>query len=352
MIGRFIISKLRHALFVLIGVGMMVFFLFHALPGDPVAMMAGQRTDVSTRSEMSKELGLEATLLVQFGKYMNDLSPLGLHAASEKSKYEYFPLLKFNSEYVLALKWPYLRRSFQNNRKVSDIIKESLTATLWLVLAAMMFAALIGITLGIIAALYSGTLIDKALIAISTLGISIPSFVSAVLMAMIFGYYLSDITGLNHTGQLYTLDPIKGKQLTLKNIILPAITLGLRPLSIITQLTRSSMLEVLTTQYIRTARAKGLTNFQVLIKHALPNALNPVLTASSGWLAGLMTGAFFVEYIFDWKGFGFMTIRAVQNLDFPLVMGATLALAVIFIIINITVDILYGILDPRIRKSQ
>ncbi|MCL4168590.1 UNVERIFIED_CONTAM: hypothetical protein GTU68_057805, partial [Idotea baltica] len=187
------------------------------------------------------------------------------------------------------------------------------------------------------AALNQNTFLDHALISVSVLGISIPSFVSAILMAMVFGYYLSDYTGLNLTGQLW--------------LILPAITLGIRPLAIIVQLTRSAMLEVFSQDYIRTAYAKGLNKYQVVIKHALKNGMNPVITAVSGWLASLMAGAFFVEYIFDWKGLGFITIKAVQSLDFPVVMGVTLFVAAVFVLINIFVDLMYAVIDPRIRLS-
>jgi peptide/nickel transport system permease protein len=222
---------------------------------------------------------------------------------------------------------------------------------LWLALAAMVFASIVGILLGIIAALNQNKFIDHFFISISVFGISIPSFVSAIIIAMIFGYYLSDITGLNLTGQLWVNHPIRGRELQLQNLILPALTLGIRPLAIIVQLTRSSMLEVLSMDYIRTAYAKGLTKYQVVFKHALKNALNPVITAVSGWLASLMAGAFFVEYIFDWKGLGYTTIKAVQSLDFPVVMGITLLVATIFVVINIFVDLLYAAVDPRIRLS-
>ena len=135
----------------------------------------------------------------------------------------------------------------------------------------------------------------------------------------------------------------------LKNLILPAFTLGLRPLAIIVQLTRSSMLDVLSQDYIRTAKAKGLKYRVIIVKHALKNALNPVITAVSGWLASLMAGAFFIEVIFDWKGLGLVTINAVYNLDFPIVMGVTIFVAFAFIIINIFVDLLYAVVDPRVR---
>jgi peptide/nickel transport system permease protein len=168
---------------------------------------------------------------------------------------------------------------------------------------------------------------------------------------MVFGFYLSDFTGLNLTGQLWVNHPIRGRELQLQNLILPAITLGIRPLAIIVQLTRSSMLEVLSLDYIRTAYAKGLSKYKVVLKHALKNGMNPVITTVSGWLASLMAGAFFVEYIFDWKGLGFTTIKAVQSLDFPVVMGVTIFFAVVFVIINIFVDLLYAAIDPRVRLS-
>ena len=351
---RFITKRLAYGFLVLVGVIIVVFFLFHALPGDPVAMMAGQRTDIATRESIAKELGLTEPLHIQFLLYINDLSPLSIHQDDilNKEKYNYSRLFGFGQEKVIVLKKPYLRRSFQSNRRVDEILIENIINTLWLAFAAMFLATVLGILSGIIAALNQNTWIDHLIISISVMGISIPTFLSAILFAIIFGYYLSDYTGLNLTGQLWETDPIYGRQLHLENIILPAITLGIRPLSIIVQLTRSSMLDVLSKDYIRTAKAKGLSKFSMFFKHALKNALNPVITAVSGWLASLMAGAFFVEYIFDWKGLGFVTIKAVQSLDFPVVMGSTLMVAVFFILINIFVDILYAAVDPRIRLTD
>jgi peptide/nickel transport system permease protein len=139
--------------------------------------------------------------------------------------------------------------------------------------------------------------------------------------------------------------------LQLKNLILPAITLGIRPLAIITQLTRSAMLDVLDQDYIRTAYAKGLSRRVVIFRHALRNALNPVITAITGWFAELLAGAFFVEYIFGWKGIGKITVDALEKLDFPVVMGSVLITATFFIAINLLADILYGIVDPRVRAK-
>ena len=178
---------------------------------------------------------------------------------------------------------------------------------------------------------------------------ALPSFFIGLIIAWFFGFILRDYTGLNNVGSLYTTNDFGEEHLTLKNLILPTITLGLRPLAVIIQLTRSTLLEVLSQDYIRTATAKGVSFYNVILKHALKNALNPVITAISGWFAGLIAGAVFVEIVFNWKGIGFEVVDALNKNDLPVVMGATLVFALIFVIINITVDIIYGILDPRIR---
>jgi peptide/nickel transport system permease protein len=216
----------------------------------------------------------------------------------------------------------------------------------------MLLAAVGGVALGVAAALRPQSWLDRVLVTTSVLGISVPSFVAAILIAVTFGFYWSHWTGLSLTGQLYETDPFTGERhLVLRNLLLPAVALGVRPLAIIMQLTRSSMLDVLSQDYIRTARAKGLSASATVLHHALRNALNPVVTAVSGWLASLMAGAFFIEYIFNWKGLGTVTLRAVENLDFPVVMGATLFVAAIFVLINIAVDMLYALLDPRVKIS-
>lgn len=349
---KFIWNRFYYGLLVLVGVTVVVFFIFHALPGDPVAMMAGQRTDVSTKEAIMKDLGLDEPVRKQLLYYFNDLSPLSFHKATQENrqKYGYWKLCTLSNTDVVV-KSPYLRRSFQSNKKVSEIIMEHIEGTFWLAFSSMVFATSLGILMGIFAGLNQNSWIDRSLVSFSVIGISAPSFVAAILMAMFFGFYLADYTGLNITGQLWVTDSIHGKQLELKNLILPTVTLGLRPLAIIVQLTRSSMLEVLSQDYIRTARAKGLTKYSVIAKHALKNALNPVITAVSGWLASLMAGAFFIEYIFNWKGIGMVTIKAVENLDFPVVMGSTLFIALIFIFVNLLVDILYALVDPRVRLA-
>ena len=159
-------------------------------------------------------------------------------------------------------------------------------------------------------------------------------------------------TGLNPNGPLVELNDYTGEEeYHWENLILPAITLGIRPLAIVIQLTRSSLLDELSKDYIRTARAKGLSMYKVIVNHALVNSLNPVITAISGWFASLLAGAVFVEQIFDWNGIGKELVSALKNDDFPLVIGVTIVIATFFVLINIIVDIVYGYLDPRVRLN-
>jgi len=214
----------------------------------------------------------------------------------------------------------------------------------------MLIAVVIGIPLGVLAAVRQNTIWDTSSIFASIIGISAPSFFMGIIIAYVFGFVLTNWTGLHITGNWFEIDEITGdKHLAFQNLVLPAITLGIRPLAIITQLTRSAMLDVLQQDFIRTAYAKGLSKRTVIWKHALRNALNPVITAVTGWFAELLAGAFFVEYIFGWQGIGKVTVDALEKLDFPVVMGSVLISATFFILINILADILYGIVDPRIR---
>ena len=224
------------------------------------------------------------------------------------------------------------------------------TKTFVLALTSICIAHFNGILLGIYSAILKDSLLDRLVLFFSVLGMSVPSFFSAILFAWIFGFLLADITGLSMTGSLYEVDNYgRGEFINLRNLILPSITLGIRPLSVIVQLTRNSLLDVLRMDYMRTATAKGLSKFIVLFRHGLRNALNPVITAVSGWFASMLAGAVFVEYIFAWNGIGKEIVDALNNLDLPVVMGAVLFIATIFVVINIVVDIIYRILDPRIR---
>lgn len=339
------------------GVVVVVFLLFNVLPGDPARMTLGQRADVSSLNAINKELGRDKPLYIQFFMYLNDLSPISLHESKnedafmflDEEKYDYVKIFNLNEHITLVLKVPYLRRSYQTKRKVTEVIIEAFPSTALLAVSAMVFATIIGIIMGVISALKQNSLTDNSSMVISILGMSTPSFFSGIIIAWLFGYVLSEYTGLDMTGSLYTIDPFKGEILALQNLILPTLTLGIRPLALIVQLTRSSMLDVLSQDFIRTATAKGLSYYTVVVKHALRNALNPVLTAISGWFATLLGGAFFVEYIFSWKGIGKLTIDSLDRYDFPIVMGTVLFIAVIFVVTNIIMDILYSFLDPRVR---
>lgn len=227
---------------------------------------------------------------------------------------------------------------------------QALPGTLMLAVAAIFIAIMIGIPLGVLAAVKQNSWMDTSAIFSSIVGISAPSFFMGIIISYVFGFVLSDWTGLHISGNWFDIDEVTGaRKLTLQNLILPAITLGIRPLAIITQLTRSAMLDVLDQDFIRTAYAKGLSRRVVIWKHALRNALNPVITAVTGWFAELLAGAFFVEYIFGWQGIGKVTVDALEKLDYPVVMGSVLITAAFFILINILADVLYGLVDPRVR---
>lgn len=348
-----------YGVLVLFGVVVVVFFLFNVLPGDPARMMLGQRADIASVEAINKDLGRDKPLPVQFLNYLNDLSPLSLHSLNNKSGCWYLEpekygntitLLSFGGKAALVIKKPYLRQSYQSKRNVSSILAEGFVNTAILAVVAMTFAVILGIGIGIICAIYKNSFIDRLAIVFSVLGMSLPSFFAAILNAWIFAYVLADVTHLNMAGSLYSVDDLgRGEFLDLKNLILPAFTLGIRPLAIIVELTRNSLLDVLSQDYIRTAKAKGLSRSRIMLKHALKNALNPVVTAISGWMASLLAGAVFVEFVFDWKGIGVVIVGALEKYDFPVVMGAVLFISVILILINIFVDIVYGMLDPRIR---
>ncbi|RYG54020.1 MAG: ABC transporter permease [Chitinophagaceae bacterium] len=349
--GIYLLRRLRYSIFVLLGVVTVVFFLFNVMPGDPARLTLGQRSDLQSLENVRKELNLDKPLFTRYVLFLNDLSPISIHKHEKEiqEKYRYFRLLPLTGEKWLVMKNPYMGRSYRTKRAVGTILAEALPGTIVLALAAMLIATAGGILLGVLAALKKDTWLDSASIAASVAGISMPSFFAGLFIAYLFGYVWSSWTGLEMTGSLWDYDPFEGRKLALQHLILPALALGIRPLAIITQLTRSSMLDVLSQDYVRTAYAKGLTRTQVVFRHALPNALNPVITAISGWFAELLAGSFFVEYIFGWKGVGKITVDALDKFDFPLVMGSVLLTAFIFIVISLVTDIIYSWLDPRVR---
>lgn len=354
---KYLLHKIGYALLTLFGVVTVIFFLFNVLPGDPARMMLDQNENSEQLAIVKKKYGFDKPISTQYLYYLNDLSPISVHSKNagdytflSEGKYNAVPLFAIGNDEVV-LKTPYLRESFQKSgKKVSDVIGNTLPNTFLLALFAIVIAIVIGILLGIVSALYKDTWIDRVIALLSTLGMSIPSFFSAILFAWLFGFVLHEYTGLNMTGSLYEVDDFgEGQYIQWRNILLPAIVLGIRPLGVVIQLMRNSLLETFGQDYIRTARAKGLSEFQIIRKHAVKNSLNPVVTAISGWFASMLAGAVFVEYIFGWNGLGKEIVEALNNLDLPVIMGSVIVIATTFVVINILVDLVYAYLDPKIR---
>jgi len=353
--GKLLFEKGLSGLLTLLGVSVVVFFLFNVL-GDPAQMMVDQNASQAQIAKIQQKYGFDLPTHQQFLYFLNDLSPLSFHSNKAEDfsfytpdKYAGFSLSLGNV--VLVLKRPYLRTSYQRQgKRVSDIIMETLPNTLILALSSIGIAIVFGMILGILGGFYKGSLLDASLVLLSTLGMSVPSFFSAILFSWVFGHLLGDVTGLNMTGSLYELDDFgEAQHLQLKNLLLPALVLGIRPIAVIVQLVRSGIIEVLQQEYIKTAYAKGLSSFQVVYRHAIKNTLNPVITAVSGWFASMLAGAVFVEYIFGWRGLGKEIVNALNTLDIPVVMGAVLVIASLFVIINLVVDFLYIYIDPKAK---
>tara|TARA_A100001011_G_C14311539_1_gene845845 strand:- start:2226 stop:3299 length:1074 start_codon:yes stop_codon:yes gene_type:complete len=352
-----LISKLFYAFISLLGVVSLVFFLFNVLPGDPAQMMMGQNERSEQLAMVKKKYGFDLPISRQYLLYLNDLSPISIHSTNESklsyfttNKYCAFPIIE-NKSYVLAIKWPYLRTSYhKRGKKVSTVIADTFFNTFILAVASISIAIILGVLLGVVASLLHNSWMDRWLQFLSTLGMSVPSFFSAILFSWFFGFLYHQYTGLNMTGSLYEMDDFgESRVFQLKNLILPAVVLGIRPIAVIIQLMRSSLLDVLSEDYIKTAYSKGLSTFQVIYKHGIKNALNPVVTVISGWFASLLAGAVFVEYIFGWNGMGKEIVTALNILDIPVIIGIVLTLSSLFILINLAVDFIYAQLDPKVK---
>ena len=333
---RFALQKLGQALFTLWGVATLVFFLFTIVPGDSAQMMLGKREDPAALAAVRAKYGLDKPITVQYVNYLKRISPVG------------WP----NDEHGI-FKTPDLGESFQRRgQKVSSLIAQTFPNTALLAATAIGFALFVGGALGAWVSYRPDSFLDKALITFSSLGMSLPSFFTAVLFDWVFAYVLGPWTGLNLTGSLYSVDDYSGERyLNLKNLILPALTLGIRPVGVILQLTRNSLLQVGSMDFIRTARAKGLRERTVFFKHILHIASNPIITTVSGWFASLLAGAVFVEIIFGWNGMGKLLVEALNTRDLPITMGCVLVIAALFVVLTTLVDVLYAALDPRIRAE-
>ena len=355
----YLLNKFLYSIITLFGVVTVIFFLFSVLPGDPAQMMLGQNDNSEQLINIKKKYAFDKPVSKQYFLYVNDLSPLSIHSKNiddytflEKNKYNHKTIFQTNSS-VFVIKFPYLRTSFtKQGKNVSEIIKNTLPNTLILAISSIFIAIVIGILFGVISALNKDKFIDNFIQFISTVGMSVPSFFSAIIFAWVFGFILNEYTNLNMTGNIYELDDFGEEYIfKLKNLILPSIVLGIRPLAVISQLMRNELLDVLSQDYIRTARSKGLTEYQIIKYHALKNSLNPVITAISGWFASMLAGAVFVEYIFGWNGLGKEIVNALNTLDLPVIMGSVLVIAFMFITINIIVDFVYRLLDPRVKLN-
>ncbi|MEO7176513.1 MAG: ABC transporter permease [Saprospiraceae bacterium] len=346
---KYFIHKIGYSILVLVlAVGTITTIIFLA-PVDPARLTFGQRADNAMIEAKRKELGLDLPLSGQLLKYLRDISPINYISsdAGIVKRYAILGSLQIGDK-LLLLKKPYLRESFQSGRPVSEILADAVPKTIILAFSAMAIAMFLGILLGIISAIKQHSAVDRIVTAVSVLGYSIPSYVMAVFLALIFGYLLKAQTGLNLQGSLFEMDDLGNPIVVWRNLLLPSIALGIRPVGVIAQITRSSMLDVLKMDFMRTAKSKGLSLRVQLVRHALKNALNPVLTAVSSWLAALLAGAFFVENVFSFKGLGEVTVTALLNFDLPVVIGAVLFIATFFVLINLISDFLYTMLDPRI----
>tara|TARA_B100000900_G_scaffold85578_2_gene69298 strand:+ start:7608 stop:8681 length:1074 start_codon:yes stop_codon:yes gene_type:complete len=353
-----IIKKFLYGFSILFGVLTIVFFLFKILPADPARMMLDKREDAEQLELINKKYGFDKPVYIQYLSYVNDISLISIYSLNKNSFFSvynkeinFFKIFSKNS-YILVAKLPDFGKSFlKQEQSVVSIIISTFKNTIVLALSSITIAIFLGLIMGVVSATNKDNIIDKSVLFFSSIGMSLPSFFSAILIAWLFGFVLHQYTNLQMTGSLFEIDDYgMGYHLNIKNLILPSITLGIRPLAVIIQLSRNSLLDVLNMDYIRTAKAKGVKYSTVLFRHALRNSLNPVVTAVSGWFASLLAGAVFVEYVFGWNGLGKEIVNALNTMDLPVIMGSVLFIATVFIIINLLVDLIYTCLDPRIKK--
>lgn len=302
---RFVLSRLFSALTVIIGVSFIVFMFIHFVPGDPVEVMLGESANPADRQALRHALGLDRPLDVQMLSYFERLAHFDLGT------------------------------SLHSQRPIADILLERIPATVELTLASLFVAVLIAFPLGIIAAIHRNSLWDQTAMGFSLLGISIPHFWLGPILILVFSLWLG-------------LFPVSGRE-GLASLVLPAITLGTALAAILSRMVRASLLEVLNEDYVRTARAKGLTERRVIVGHALPNALMPVLTVLGLQLGALLGGAVITETVFSWPGIGQLTVEAINRRDYPVVQACVLLISITYVVINTLTDVAYAWFDPRLR---
>lgn len=309
---NYILRRLAILPVVLLGVSIVVFMVLHLVPGNPAQMIAGADAPPETVAAIERELGLDQPLAVQYLRYMADV---------------------FRGD---------LGESLRSKRPVMDEVLTALPKTLQLAATAAVITPLIAIPLGVVSAAKRGTAVDSGLMLVSMVGITIPVFAIGLLMMLTFGYRLGWFPISGYGGPFWTIDGFK-------SLVLPALTLSVGTVATLSRLTRSTMLEILGNEFVRTGRAKGLRERVVLIKHALPNALLPIITVVGMQFAYLLSGAVVTETIFAIPGLGRLAVYAIQSRDFPVVQGSILLIALVFVLVNLLVDMLYAVVDPRIR---
>lgn len=316
----FVIRRLAQAVFVLLAVALLAFAIFRYV-GDPIANMVGQDTSIADREKLRAELGLNDPVLTQFARFAADA---------------------VRGEFGI---------SYRIGRPVSELIAERLPATLELSFVAALFALAIGIPMGVYTGLYPRRWLSKLFLTVSLVGISLPTFLIGIILILVFGVQLGWLP-TNGRGEVVRLGWWTTGLLTesgLRSIIMPAVTLGLFQLTLIMRLVRSEMLEVLRTDYIKFARARGLTNRAIHFGHALKNTLVPVITIAGLQIGSIIAFSIVTETVFQWPGMGLLLIQAIQFVDIPVMASYLLLVAFLFVLINLVVDLLYYAVDPRLR---
>lgn len=305
---RYVLSRLLQAIPTLLLISFLTFIMGFLAPGDPIRMILGEHSDPQTVAQVRHELGLDQPWYVQYGRFV----------------------------------WNAVRGDFgislYNRRPVGDMIRESFPATATLAVLAILLAIMVGIPAGIVAAVWHNRLPDRLSMAGVVIGISVPNFVLATLLILLVSVRLGWL-------------PVAGWGAP-EYMVLPVLVLAARPSASIARFTRTSMLEVLQQHYIRTARAKGVPEHLVILRHALPNALLPVVTVIGNAFGYLLTGSFIVETVFAVPGVGYKSIEAILRRDYPVIQATTLLFAFLFIVVNLVVDVLYTRLDPRVRFQR
>jgi peptide/nickel transport system permease protein len=331
--SRFLTRRLLEMIPVFFGVILVVFVISRLTPGDPARIILGERATPEALARLRDALGLNEPLPVQFGRYL-----------------------------VRAVQGD-LGRSIQSNERVIVDLATRFPATMELTLGAMLIASTVGVLTGVLAAVRRNSWFDGASMFVALFGFSMPIFWLGIMLILLFAWLLGwfpisgrlDLTvDLARVTNFYVLDavltgnwPALGN--ALRHLVLPAVTLSTVPLAIIARMTRSSMLEVLRQDYVRTARAKGLAERRVVLGHALRNAAIPVITVIGLNVGSLLSGAILTETIFAWPGVGRLVVDAIFARDYPVVQGAVLVIAIVFVVVNLLVDLSYAVLDPRIR---